>query len=318
MPRNDKKLDLPNPVSLQQFEELKKAQEEVLWRANFNSEQTISTYDIALKQFSKFLGIKSFDELRTITHAHVIAFKNSLIEKKLKPATVNTKLSALASLFDHLVDQQVVRVNPVKSVKRIKEEYDNVKVKILSLKEVKAILNVPDKSTLRGIRDQAFLYTFFYTGARISEICNLKVEDFYQEQNVYVLEFKLNGGRRNKEGINPILVQVIQNYLRLTDYGSQKDAPIFAPINNNGSANGLRHMTRINMYMLWKKYAKMAGIEGISPHSARATFITEALKNNCQLDQVQHTVGHRSIRTTQKYDKRGKDPRKSASFLVRY
>jgi site-specific recombinase XerC len=57
---------------------------------------------------------------------------------------------------------------------------------------------------------------------------------------------------------------------------------------------------------------------GVTPHSTRATFITEALENNCPIEAVQRSVGHKKISTTQMYDKRHRKHRDSASFFVKY
>ncbi len=58
------------------------------------------------------------------------------------------------------------------------------------------------------------------------------------------------------------------------------------------------------------------GLSGVTPHSARATFITQALENKCPIEAVQKTVGHALIKTTQMYDKRDLNYRESASFAV--
>jgi integrase len=56
----------------------------------------------------------------------------------------------------------------------------------------------------------------------------------------------------------------------------------------------------------------------VTPHAARATFITEALEKEHPAEAVQRTVGHAHISTTLAYDKREDHPRKSASFAVGY
>ena len=75
----------------------------------------------------------------------------------------------------------------------------------------------------------------------------------------------------------------------------------------------------VNVTMPFQKYARLVGVpEGVTPHSARATFITEALEHDHPAEAVQRTVGHASVTTTLAYDKRDHHPRKSASFAVRY
>jgi len=132
----------------------------------------------------------------------------------------------------------------------------------------------------KALRDQALLSTLFFTGCRVSEICSLRVKGFYEEQGFYVIDFWVKGGYK---GINPS-----------------------------------RKLSRRTIDHLFNKYTNQTGIAGITPHSARATFITQALENNCPIEVVQKTVGHSQIKTTQMYDKRVAKYRESASFAVRY
>jgi site-specific recombinase XerD len=68
-----------------------------------------------------------------------------------------------------------------------------------------------------------------------------------------------------------------------------------------------------------RKYAGALGLDrGYSAHSMRATFITTALENGAQLEDVQKTAGHRDPGTTKLYDRRGYNPEKAASFFATY
>ena len=292
--------------------------EELIWRGNFNSKRSVETYDDAIVQFMTFLGIETVDELRAVSHAHVIAFKNQLVQDGKKPSTVNNRLSAISSLFNHLIDKQIVKINPANGVRRMKAEYGLVKSKCLSIHEARRLLDIPDRSTLKGKRDYAILSVFFYSGCRISELCHLNVEDFFEEKGYAVLEFQLKGGKRNRIAISKELELAINDYLDVMGHRDEKSSPLFLPLKHTRSTKKTRHLSRTNVFFLWKKNCQKAGIEGASPHSARTTFISEALENNCPIESVQSTVGHSQIKTTQMYDKRGKKYKDSASFSVRY
>jgi site-specific recombinase XerD len=68
-----------------------------------------------------------------------------------------------------------------------------------------------------------------------------------------------------------------------------------------------------------RKYATALGLDrGDSAHSMRATFITTALENGAQLEDVQKAAGHRGPSTTKLYDRRGYDPEKAAWFFATY
>ncbi|MBF0235299.1 MAG: tyrosine-type recombinase/integrase [Desulfamplus sp.] len=276
-------------------------------------------YDNAIRSFLNFLQIESPEELRGITYAHVIAFKKYLQSKGYKPRSINNRLSAISSLFKHLIEQQVVRVNVAEGVRRMPVNADRVEAKVLTPGEVRRLLNAPDTDRLQGLRDKAMLNTLFFTGCRVSEVCSLKVEDFYEEQGFYILDFSIKGGKRNRLAINQELQIALNLYLDTAGHRYNKKGFLFLPVKNMGTTTDPeRKINRKTLDYLFKKYAKIAQIEGATPHSASATFITQALENNCPIEAVQKTVGHSLIKTTQMYDKRKAKYRESASFSVRY
>lgn len=301
------------------FKALKEIPEELLWKANFNSNNSIETYDKAIHSFLSFIGISSPEELREINHGHVIAFKKFLQDQGNSPRTINNRLSAISSLFNHLIDKQVVKINVAQGVRRMRINSDRVEAKVLMPEEVRKMLEAPDPFKLQGIRDKAVLSTLFFTGCRVSEVCTLKVKDFYQEQGFYVLDFWVKGGKRNRLAIHHELQIALREYLRMAGHENDKESFLFLPVKHApGKSDKTRKMSRKTIDHLFQKYARLAVLNGVTPHSARATFITQALENNCPIESVQKTVGHSQIKTTQMYDKRIAKYRESASFAVRY
>lgn len=311
---------IPDPQkSVSIFQALKEIPEELLWKANFNSANSIETYDKAIHSFLSFIGISSPEKLREIDHGHVIAFKKFMQNQGYSPRTINNRLSAISSLFNHLIDKQVVKINVAQGVKRMKINSDRVEAKVLTPEEVRKMLNCPDPFKKQGLRDKAILSTLFFTGCRVSEVCTLKVKDFYQEQGFYILDFWVKGGKRNRLAINQELQIIIREYLRMAGHEDDKDSFLFLPVKHSPKTSDKnRKLSRKTIDYLFKKYAKQVILDGVTPHSARATFITQALENNCPIEAVQKTVGHAQIKTTQMYDKRIAKYRESASFAVRY
>lgn len=298
---------------------IKEVPEELLWKANFNSDNSIETYDKAIHSFLSFIGVGAPEELRQVEHGHVIAFKKYLQNSGCSPRTINNRLSAISSLFNHLIDNQVVKVNVAQGVRRMPVNADRVEAKVMTPGEVRKMLDAPDTDTLKGIRDKAILATLFYTGCRVSEVCTLKVKDFYREQGYYVLDFWVKGGKRNRLAIHQELQILITDYLRVAGHDTENGSYLFLTMRNAPDlSDPARKLSRKTVDYLFKKYAKQAFLYGVTPHSARATFITQALENNCPIEAVQKTVGHSQIKTTQMYDKRRAKYRESASFAVRY
>lgn len=311
-------LQISNQNNLAPLEVLKNIPEELVWINNFNSECSIQTYKLATQQFLQFFDIQTPDQLRSITHAHVIGFRNHLKKTEKSPRTINNRLSALSSLFNHLIEHQMMQINPVQAVKRMKINSDRVEAKVLSLEEVRKMLNAPDLRTLQGLRDRAILGILFFTGCRASEVCKLKIKDYYEEQGFWIMDFQIKGGKRNRLAVNQELQIFLSNYFNETTHTDEKDSPLMLPAMKNKNLPQVRHITSRQIERIWAKYATLCQIKGTTPHSARATFITQALENNCPIEAVQKSVGHSQIKTTQMYDKRLIKYRESASFAVRY
>ena len=297
---------------------LQQVPEELLWISNFNSTASIQTYKLATQQFIQFFGIQTQEQLREITHAHIIGFRNHLKESGKSPRTINNRLSALSSLFNHLIQHQVIRINPVQAVKRMRINSDRVEAKVLSPQEVRKMFNAPDRTKLQGLRDRAILGILFFTGARASEVCRLKVKDYYEEQGFWIMDFVIKGGKRNRLAVNQELQIILSDYFDHSGHSDSKNDPLVLPAISHPSLELLRHLSSRQIERIWAKTARNIGLEGTTPHSARATFITQALENNCPIEAVQKSVGHSQIKTTQMYDKRIQKYRESASFAVRY
>lgn len=102
----------------------------------------------------------------------------------------------------------------------------------------------------------------------------------------------------------------------MAPHGLDRSAPLICGARKHQQS---RKLTRRQIDRIFQRYAREVGLPlGVTPHSTRATFITEALENNCPIEAVQRSVGHTRINTTQMYDKRHKKHRDSASFAVKY
>jgi hypothetical protein len=101
-----------------QYNELAEVPPEDEWLANLPNDKTRRAYKADVEDFSRFAGLRSAIELRTVTRAHVIARRKSLEPKKLTASSIRRKLSALSSLYEYLGERNAVLINPVDGVKR--------------------------------------------------------------------------------------------------------------------------------------------------------------------------------------------------------
>lgn len=151
-----------------QFDDLADVPAAIEWLANITNEKTRRACKRDVTEFSDFTGIKSPEELRTITRAHVIRWRQDLESCALSPASIRRKLSALSSLFDYLCERNAVASNPVDGVKRPIANGNGGSTPALGDAQARKLLDAPAADTLKGIRDRAILATLLYQvcGAR--------------------------------------------------------------------------------------------------------------------------------------------------------
>jgi site-specific recombinase XerD len=282
---------------------------EIEWLANITNLKTRRAYKNDVSEFSAFTGLRRPEELRTVTRAHVIAWR---------------KLSALSSLFDYLCEKNAVAGNPVDGVKRPLANGNEGSTPALGDAQARKLLEAPPDDTLKGKRDRAILATLLYHGLRREELCGLRVRDIQSRQGVVHFRVK---GKRDKIRFVPVHAaaqRLIEEYLTLAGHGADVAGPLFRPVKNNRSPEKLdRPLDPASVYRnILRKYGLETGISaevnGLCVHSLRATAATNALSHEADIAKVQEWLGHANVSTTRLYDRRKTRPEDSPTFKVRY
>ena len=306
------------PVSLQ---DLAAIPEEEIWLASQKSPRTRRAYRLDVMHFMTTLGIATPEQLRQVDHRAVIAWERLMRENQgAAPSTVRRRLAALSSLFKHLVQHGAALRNPVLDVTRPSINREEGSTLAFSKAQARRLLDAPAEDTVAGLRDRAILSVGLQVGLRRAEIAALTVGDLHQNRGFDALRLIRKGGRRDALAINPQTAARIRAYLAIAGHAADHQGPLFRPLRGNAephdpagkiSADAIARMVR--------KYAAVIGLmRGYSAHSMRATFITTALENGAQLEDVQKAAGHRDPSTTKLYDRRGYNPEKAASFFATY
>src|SRR5882672_9713020 len=97
-----------------EFQGLAEVPPEIEWFNNITNLGTKRIYKIAVGDFMRFTGIVRPEEIRTVTRAHVIAWRDDLQRRGLQGPTRRNRLAALSSLFEYLCDKNAIPHNPVK------------------------------------------------------------------------------------------------------------------------------------------------------------------------------------------------------------
>ena len=267
------------------------------------------------------LGVTTPEQLRHIDHRAVIAWERIMREEQGAAAsTVRRRLAALSSLFKHLIRHGAAGKNPVVDVARPAINRAEGSTAAFSKAQARKLLDAPSAGTVAGLRDRAILAVGLHVGFRRAEIAALRVGDLHQNRGFDALRVTRKGGRREALAIHPQAAQRLRAYLDLAGHGGDHDGPLFRPL--RGNAKPLHPAGRMDpdaIDRVVRKYVAGIGLaRGYSAHSMRATFITTALENGAQLEDVQKAAGHRDPSTTKLYDRRGYNPEKAASFFATY
>jgi integrase/recombinase XerD len=291
---------------------------EVEWFANLTNRCTRRAYENAIRDFMAFTGIQQADEFRTVTRAHVIAWRDELGNRLLNGTTIRHRLSALSSLFDYLCEKNAVTHNPVKGVKRPKSDSAEGRTPALGDHQARQLLDSPDGDSLRTLRDKAILATLLYHALRREELCKLKVKDFkHERRGVPHLKVAGKGGKTRYVPLHPAAGGLIHDYLELAGHSGDEAGALFRPVSNNTKAGEAKAITPDGVYKLVRAYSGKLGFE-IGAHSLRATAATNALDHQADIAKVQEWLGHANIATTRIYDHRKTRPEDSPTFKVSY
>jgi integrase/recombinase XerD len=305
-----------------QFGQLADVPAELQWLANITNAKTRRAYKADVLEFSEFVGLRAPVELRTITRAHVIAWRKDMETRSLAPGSIRRKLSVLSSLFNYLCEHNAVTGNPVDGVRPPMANGNEGSTPALGDEQAHKLLDAPPADTLKGIRDRAILCTLLYHGMRREELCGLRVKDMQSRQGV--VHFRIKGKREKIRFVpmHPAAQRLVLQYLAMAGHGEDAAGPLFRPVRSNDEGlerpldpasvyrNIVRHYGRLT--------AVTAEVVGLCAHSLRATAATNALSHDSDIPWVQEWLGHANGSTTRLYDRRKSRPEDSLTFRIKY
>ena len=295
--------------------------EEEIWLAKQKSPRTRRAYRLDVRHFMRALGhhrdrpatrCRSPRRHRVGTDAARAARRSGIDHSPPPRCTIQ--------LVQASCETRGASRNPVVDVERPTINREEGSTAAFSKAQARKLLDAPPSDTIAGLRDRAILSVGLQVGFRRAEIAALNVGDLHQNRGFDALRVIRKGGRRDALAINPQTAQRIRAYLELPGTGRSTTRRCSGPcaaIKSRSIRAGRMDPDAIDRVV--RKYAAEIGlVRGYSAHSMRATFITTALENGAQLEDVQKAAGHRDPSTTKLYDRRGYNPEKAASFFATY
>ena len=217
--------------------------------------------------------------------------------KKYATGTVIVKVRALKRFFEFLETSNHIFINPMESIREPKKEKKLPRA-VLTAKEVKKILDIPNLGTLTGIRDRTVMELFYSTGIRLNELCSLTVYDADLQGGM----LRINQGKGRKDRVVPMgkhAVRFLREYItKVRPRCTKKNRQIRSLIVDRYG----KQISKQVVAIMIRTYCRDAKIgKKITAHTFRHTFATELVKNGADIVAVQKMLGHVGLTTTQDY-----------------
>lgn len=248
----------------------------------------------------------------SIRYQHTQAIRTRLAER-YSPATCNRILSALRGVLREawrlgmMTAEDYHRATDLPAVRG----ETLPRGRALSPGELSALMRACESDPSRaGVRDAAMLALLYGGGLRRAELVGLTRADYDPETG----SLKVSGKGRKERLVYATngAAEALADWLAVR---GDAEGPLFAPVNRGGRvlAGGLTGQAVMNMV---SKRAAQAGVQSLSPHDLRRSFVSHLLDAGADIATVQRLAGHANVQTTARYDRRGEIEKRRAAELL--
>jgi integrase/recombinase XerD len=265
------------------------------------AENTVSAYVRDVERFVKFCG-----DFRRAALADVVAYVRELSAAGAAATSLSRRLSSLRVFYRYLRDEGEVDASPLEFVESPKTP--SRLPDYLHVNEVEAIIGAaaraleaaegarrPQREIRAAARDAAMLALAYGCGLRASELVGLKRSDV--DLKLALLRVRGKGGKERLIPFGEVARSFVEHYIRFSGAVGNGENPYLFP----SSRGRGRPVSRQLLWKMVKKYAGLAGVEGVKPHLFRHTFATHLIQAGADVRTVQELLGHANITTTQIY-----------------
>ncbi|GAA0432720.1 tyrosine recombinase XerC [Lentibacillus halophilus] len=263
------------------------------------SETTLTSYKDTFKQFEEFCTSKEIVNVNDVTTNTIKSYINHCRKLGNNTTSTNSKLRRLKALFNHLVNEEVIKTNPASKLSSSKED---IKIEVFSDNQVKQMLNYYRRIKKReksffAYRDYTIIVVLLSTGLRQTELTHLKWANI--DFNYYTL--KVFGKSRKIETI-PLTEKLVKELASYKVYCEQtfgkdnlNDYVFTNRQNKPLSANAVQNV--------FKRLSKIMNFKDVrlSSHTFRHTFCQRCIQSGMSTFAVQKLMRHSSISTTERY-----------------
>jgi len=250
------------------------------------SQHTVKNYLNTLKHFAIWLDVA----IEEVTHKKVLSYIDFLLDKNLKPKTINCHLDSIRGFYEYLRAEEELSIpNPVKRGYALK--LSRPLPSHLRDEEISTLLSVITKA-----RDRAMFMLMLRCGLRVEEVSNLTLAAMdLKRRRIYILNGK--GSKDRVVYASKDAYDALMQYLKLRPRSRAKRVFLVEKGTYRGKPISVRGIQKRMEY-----YARKANLK-VSCHHLRHTMATQLLNADADLVTIQDILGHSRIKTTQRYCK---------------
>jgi integrase/recombinase XerD len=248
---------------------------------------------------------------------HVQAVQTKLSEEGLAPATVNKAVAAVrctlkaAWRLDLITGDEYAKAHDVRLMAGSRLPAG----RCLSPEEIVFLFTTTQKDTTPcGTRDLAILALGYAAGLRRAEIASLNVDQVSEDGEYLAVKVIGKGNKERIVYLNNGALNALKSYMELR--GPEPGALFYAGRKGGNLIVGQR-ISDQGIYGILLKRAAAAGIENVSPHDLRRSFVSNLLDLGVDLSTASSLCGHASVQTTARYDRRTEETKKRAAKVLR-
>ncbi|WP_308167865.1 tyrosine-type recombinase/integrase [Catellatospora tritici] len=228
-------------------------------------------YLLAATQLCGFLG--TFNTIRSVgrrdplavTKADIERFQVWMIETRSASTALN-KHKSLQQFFSWLVAEEELDVSPLARVGQPRKR--KKLIPIINVDETRKVLDTCDRRTFVGVRDEAIIRMFANTGARLSEVADLQVDDLDMSLDTALYHGK--GGKDRKVRFGPKTGRALGRYIGMRSQHRAAQLPCLWL-----AEKGAAHLSDNGIQMMLRRRGQMAGVERLHAHRWRHTYAHE-------------------------------------------
>ena len=261
-------------------------------RLSANSVQSYARDLVLLQKFAAGHGTP----VERLTRQRLEELVRLLMSEGRSPRSVARAIACYRGFYRFLVVDGRLKTNPADELRAPRAW--KVLPRHLSVDEVDRLLEQPDVTAPRGLRDRALIELLYATGLRVSELVSLRPADVNLEASYLTCT-----GKGEKQRVVPMGDEAaawVRRYLREGRpalLGKRTSARLFVNARRGGPG-----LTRVGFWKVLKAYGRRAGVTAsLSPHMLRHSFATHLLERGADLRAIQMMLGHADLSTTQIY-----------------